>query len=144
MSSSSNGSAETLKLCRFDDGYAPIVLKKTSSDTVACKLIEDILDDALDPTIEFPVEYPQQEDALLLHCRFPKRTKKEHPDDSPVASITGLPEEFERQPTLNMSLYKGSIDSNSNPPDAHCSCKAAHSSWTRQLFVNLLLLSKIA
>ena len=112
MSTSSNDET-TLTLSRFEKGYAPIVLEKGSTHKIPCELLEDALDDPLDPSIDFPVDYPQQEDALLLHCRFPRTAKKETDDaQSPLSSITGLPEEFEgSSPLLNLSVYQGRIDS---------------------------------
>ncbi|CAB9504428.1 Aspartyl/Asparaginyl beta-hydroxylase [Seminavis robusta] len=147
------------ELCRFEDALAPIVLNHDHAKevvVVGCDELEDGLDEALDAMEEFPVDYPQQEDALLLHCRFPRPIQsktsvksllqeaspsrsqdsqdnpKEDNGEEPLASITGIPEEFGATagtPKIHVHLWTGTVAS--SKPNT-CKCQAAHSEWKRQ------------
>ena len=107
--------------------------------------LEDGLDDSLDPTTEFPVEYPQQDDALLLQCRLPKsqrtllqesspqKQSEEGENHIPMASITGIPEEFPRVKAIHLQSFSGpKILDDNTLARSNCTCQAPHSSWKRQ------------
>lgn len=121
-------------LCRFDPDCGPINLHPLKDDAatliVSCSTLEDALDESLDSTEDFLVEYPQQDDALLLHCRIP--VLKREGEEGAIASITGIPEEFGAV-DIQVSAFQGSITPSvaSNGKEM-CTCQAPHSLWERQ------------
>jgi len=130
-------------ICCFEGGT--IKLKSTATTAlIPIDAFEDAMDDGLNSTDDFPVQYPQPNEALLLQCRLPKVKKSflnnsanpKEEVESPLASITGIPEEHDEKTDLlflNVSAYEGFLAKNTDSShDRSCNCQVPLSTWTRR------------